>query len=384
MDVWELYDKYSLKICHCKLGRRYFDPIRNMYIHITPEESIRQKTCQILEQEFGVPRATIKIEDDLTHYGVKNKRGRIDIAIIYSGKKGVAPLAVIECKEERVSVQAQQVIDQAYGYAKEIGAPYFIVTNGFEMNFYHVDHKVKAYKPIDGHLTYENLLSGEITFIDKRNDSAQTSYDEIIGEDTDPRLIPSILDLSDCLYDESHRLSRLTSDSFRILEDLGVQYRKYSDASGGGFGTGEYRVIRLMETKRNRELCIGFSMTCTGKVINDPKYGTTDGKSVLVVMKNDGDRDEMAVQINLNQCLIVDETRSTLIHNALITRKGKTRQGLIDYIRSRSPRLLHGDQIVLGTLDTSRDLYMENNDVVQLISNAIEYAVYRDEYKHSK
>lgn len=53
-------------------------------------------------------------------------------------------------------------------------------------------------------------------------------------------------------------------------------------------------------------------------------------------MKNDGDRDEMLVQINMNKCLIVKEKRSTMTHNALITRKGKSKKGLLEYIYLRN------------------------------------------------
>ena len=45
--------------------------------------------------------------------------------------------------------------------------------------------------------------------------------------------------------------------------------------------------------------------------------------------------------------------------------------------------LVQGNRICFGTIDYSKPLTLENSDVVILISNMIEYSVYRDEYKMS-
>ena len=287
MDVLDIYDSIPLKICHCKAGRRYFDSIRNMYVHITPEETVRQKTCQLLAGKLGVPLEAIRVEEHLCHYDVREKNGRIDIAICSLGSDGEkSPLAVVECKEERISVRAQQVLDQAADYAFHIKAPYNIVTNGVEMNYYHVDLDNKQTKPIDGLVTYKELMDGEIKVKEDHNEFKRLPYEEYyhieklihydwfdqkIGEDTDDCLIPTIINLDDCLYDTSHKMHCFATDKFRLIADLGIQYRNYNDASGGEFGTGDYRVIRLMEEKTKREFLVGFSIMTTGRMIKDPK-----------------------------------------------------------------------------------------------------------------
>lgn len=134
-----MYNKIELVICNCKAGERYFDSFRNMFVYMTAEEKIRQKTCLIMSDELGVPREVIKVEERLVHYGVKDKNGRIDISITFFDEDGnERPLVIIECKEERIPVIAQQVKEQGAEYASCIGAAYFIVTNGVEMYYYHV------------------------------------------------------------------------------------------------------------------------------------------------------------------------------------------------------------------------------------------------------
>lgn len=400
MNVEQIYNKIELPICNCKSGERYFDSFRNMFVRITPEEKIRQKTCLILSDKLRTPREVIKVEEHLVHYGVKDKNGRIDISIKFLDVDGnERPLAIIECKEERIPVIAQQVKDQAANYAHYIGAKYFIITNGIEMDYYHYNEKEHTYEAIDGILTYQDMLDCNYRVIKDVHNFTRLPYEEYydinklkqyewsyekIGDDTDDRLIPTIINLDDCLLDTSDRLEQLPSKKYELIADLGKQYRKYNDASGGGFGSGLYRVIRLRDQEINKEFLVGFTIITTGKTIDDPKYGTSDGKSVLIIMKNDGDRDEMSVQINMNKCLFVKGTKSTMTHNALITRKGKSKNGLLEYIDIRNKELVEGDNIILGTLDCSKSLYINSEDVSIFLANAIEYAVYRDEYKNSR
>lgn len=399
MNVEKIYDKIKLQVCDCISGKRYFDSFRNMYIYITPEEKVRQKTCLIMVGKLGVPREAIKIEDHLIHYGVKEKNGRIDIAITFFDTEGnERPLAVIECKEERIPVIAQQVKEQAEEYSYYIGAPYFIVTNGIEMYYYHYNDKEDTYEAIEGILTYQDMLDNNYSVDDNIFIFNRLDYEEYydieklkqyewieqkIGEDTKEELIPTIINFDDCLLDTSHSLEQLSSKKYEVIADLGNQYRNYNDASGGGFGSGVYRVIRIRDKETKKEFLIGFTIITTGKMINDPKYGTSDGKSVFIIMKNDGDRDEMSVQINMNKCLTVKEKKAIMTHNALITKKGKSKKELLEYIYLRNKQLVEGNNIILGTLDCSKSLYMNSEDVSIFLANAIEYAMYRDEYKNS-
>ena len=37
------FEKINIKVYKCKSGDRYFEPIRKMFLCITPEELVRQK-----------------------------------------------------------------------------------------------------------------------------------------------------------------------------------------------------------------------------------------------------------------------------------------------------------------------------------------------------
>lgn len=394
-----MYASIKLNISKCKAGNKYFDSYRNMFVCITPEENVRQKTCKIMSDYFGIPVDMMHVEEHLSHYGVREKNGRADILITYLDNKGnEKPLVVIECKEERIAIIAQQVLEQAAGYATYLKTHYFIVTNGMEMICYRYNKDDNSFEAIDGLLSYEDMLNKNYSIGEKISEFKRLSYNKYynvkqlkkyewigqkIGTDTEVELVPTIINIDDCLLDISHKLRHIPSSRYVVIEDLGEQYRNYNDASGGRFGSGYYRMIRLMDNTINEEFLIGFTIVTTGKMINDKKYGTSDGKSVLIIMKNDGDRDEMSVQINLNKCIKINGKCSKIIHNALITRKGKTKKELLEYVKNRNEKLVQNSNIILGTLDCSRPLFIDNDDVQKFIANAVEYAVYRDEYKNS-
>lgn len=161
------------------------------------------------------------------------------------------------------------------------------------------NEKEDTYEAVDGLLSYQDMLDDNYSVIEEAPIFTRLPYEEYydieklkqyewsfekIGYDTEDKLIPTIINLDDCLLDSSHRLEQLHSKKYELIADLGKQYRKYNDASGGGFGSGVYRVIRLKDREINKEFLVGFTIVTTGKMINDPKYGTSDGKSVLIII----------------------------------------------------------------------------------------------------
>ena len=153
----------------------------------------------------------------------------------------------------------------------------------------------------------------------------QEWYSNKIGEDTEEYKIPTIVNLDDALWDYSHKLSGMISDNLEVIEDLGINYMNYNDASGGGFGSGYYRLFLINNIKQNKQFISGLSIIATGKTVNDAKYGNRDGLTVLLVCRNDGDYDETSVQINLNRFLHINEGVASFSHNASVTRKGASK-----------------------------------------------------------
>lgn len=50
----------------------YLDPIREKLIYITPEETVRQQVISYLLDELKVPIGAIRIEEHLSHYGIRS------------------------------------------------------------------------------------------------------------------------------------------------------------------------------------------------------------------------------------------------------------------------------------------------------------------------
>ena len=391
VDITGEFEKINIKVYECKSGDRYFDPIRKMFLCMTPEELVRQKMIVYLQEKLGVNPTKMFIEDHLIHYGVEDINGRIDISLL---KESDEPLAVVECKEPRISVRGLQVYSQAVEYAAAIHAEYVILVNGLEIAFYKLNSGV--YEPIDGILTYEEMLGGagealkgsafsrfameqyhDLEFL-----KSQEWYLEKIGADTEAYKIPAIINLDDCLIDESHILKGKLTKNLEVMDDLGVGFLNYNDASGGGFGSGYYRLLLMNDLEKKKQFICGFTIIATGKMVNDSKYGNRDGLTVLVVSRNDGDYDEMSVQINLNKFLDIVEDKMILTHNAAVTRKGATKHAVMNYVESKAPGIVKDGKIQLGEVDVSRPLFLDNPDVKEMVGKLVEYSIYRDEYKH--
>ena len=54
-------------------------PIREKYVHLTPEERVRQKTIYFLTDQLHVPKECVIVEKSLSTLGDIGNRKRIDI-----------------------------------------------------------------------------------------------------------------------------------------------------------------------------------------------------------------------------------------------------------------------------------------------------------------
>ena len=100
MDFYKIKDMKKFKMSG---SYYYMDLIRNKPVLATPEETVRQKLLYYIINDLKVPKALIKVEERLSHYGVDTD----DIAdIIIEGYKEkentVEPVVVIECKAEDI------------------------------------------------------------------------------------------------------------------------------------------------------------------------------------------------------------------------------------------------------------------------------------------
>ncbi|MBP6978072.1 MAG: type I restriction enzyme HsdR N-terminal domain-containing protein [Bacteroidales bacterium] len=114
---------YSLQIQEQEGQRIIFDIIRRRYVHLTPEEWVRQHMIHFLISQKHVPPTLIAVEKVLRVYKLKK---RLDIAVFNSAGQ---PLLLVECKSPDV-ILSQTVFDQIARYNLSLNVRYLVVTNG--------------------------------------------------------------------------------------------------------------------------------------------------------------------------------------------------------------------------------------------------------------
>lgn len=370
------------------------DIFRKKIIQVTPEEIVRQKVARYFVDVLNVPIDLVETEVNLSLYDT-SKRGRIDILISKLENKMYYPVAVIECKSEDIKLSSQ-TFKQASTYADEIGADYIFITNGNEILCWHYNQDKENYEKVSHIPNYKEMLSKEIEIEEYRPYQIERVgleefslevfnemiEDGILGEDTPDKIKGNVINLYECFMDLSHTFPNIERSSFRVAEDLGIKYLNYGDASGSSFGTGLYRVLLIEDIHGNSRL-INLGVMATGKTINHQKYGNSEGKSVLVVALDDFDKDYMIVQINLNKFMTVLEGKMKITHNGVVAMKNAKKEELIKLVKEQNSRLINGDKIILGKVDSNNLLYMDTPDVVDMVANIIDYSIVRDKYKKS-
>ncbi len=110
-----------------------FDKIRKKYIHLTPEEWVRQHFVHYLILNKGYPLSLIALEKQLI---INNLKKRFDILVFHS-TNGL-PNIIVECKAPNIKI-SQDTFDQIAQYNLNLKADYLIVTNGLEHYYCQLD-----------------------------------------------------------------------------------------------------------------------------------------------------------------------------------------------------------------------------------------------------
>jgi DnaJ-class molecular chaperone len=366
------------------------DPFRKKLLQITPEEVVRQKISRYFIDDCGVPKWLMSTEEHLKHYNGK-RDGRMDIVFdkMIEGERQV--LGIIECKAAHIPL-TDQTYRQVKNYADDISAEFIFITNGIEIKGWRFNIEINQFEALKGIPTYEKMLDGrceiaeEEAFKSERGDFlglfdiAYLKTLNFLGEDTPDLLIPSIFNLAECLIDSTHMFPVKDYGDFAVVEDIGCRYLGYNDASGSNFGTGLYRTLLIKDGNQNHQL-ISFLISVVGRTVDDPKYGNRKGKNVLVVSLDDYEKDSMVIQIDFNQFMKIDQSKTIITHNGSVMQKSARKADLIQRIFEKYPYLIKGDKIQLGELLNTGLLYMDTPCVIDLIVNLIRYTLIRDDYK---
>ncbi|MFV0484224.1 MAG: type I restriction enzyme HsdR N-terminal domain-containing protein [Bacteroidales bacterium] len=115
-----------------------FDPCRQIYVPLTPEENVRQHLTAFLENHRNFPRSLIAVERKII---INRQEFRFDV-LCYD--KSMNPLLLVECKAPSVRV-SQDTFDQVVKYNFNIKARYVCVSNGVEHFVCQMDYEENSY-----------------------------------------------------------------------------------------------------------------------------------------------------------------------------------------------------------------------------------------------
>jgi hypothetical protein len=128
-----------------------YDPIRQTYVRLTPEEWVRQHFVQYLIQELDVPTGLVAVEAPFRFEG---QSWRADVVV---HDREAAPLLLVECKAPSVSI-GQDAFDQGARYNLVLDAPFLAVTNGQTHYACRIDLEAREYAFLDDLPEYDTLL----------------------------------------------------------------------------------------------------------------------------------------------------------------------------------------------------------------------------------
>ena len=209
MHIQEILNNIELPRVYKRNGKDcFFDPYRKRLIEITPEEIIRQKVAKYCEVCLNVPADYIMLEMPMSKY-VAGMKGRADIIVHQKKSDNIMyPLMIVECKQPKVSL-TDKVVEQAMGYCDIVGADYFIITNGIDMEIFKYMEDTDEYRKLENILNYDDMISKNgipapesekpprFTLQQMQDIDLMTDYSKsdvwVFGEDTPYQYIPFII-----------------------------------------------------------------------------------------------------------------------------------------------------------------------------------------------
>lgn len=111
--------------------RRVFDPLRNKFVALTPEEFVRQHFTSYMIHQLGYPAQLMANEVSLKINGTARRCDTVvfDPTSLTTPDSAPKPLVIVEYKAPDVEI-TQKVFDQIARYNLVMGARLLIVSNG--------------------------------------------------------------------------------------------------------------------------------------------------------------------------------------------------------------------------------------------------------------
>ncbi len=132
------FPAYDFRLKNSENKPYIFDPIRKKFVHLTPEEWVRQHVIQFLIQTKGYPTSLINVEKEIKIYDTKK---RYDVVVFNSDG---SIFLLIECKRPKVAI-TQTTFDQIARYNLELKGELLMVTNGLQHYYCAMDFEQERY-----------------------------------------------------------------------------------------------------------------------------------------------------------------------------------------------------------------------------------------------
>lgn len=363
---------------------KIFDPIRQKFCNVAPEEIVRQHLISFLIDEFQIPENMICVEEHLRHYDIDSDE-RADVIVNYEDERYIYPLLVIECKAPEIFL-SDQAREQLFGYSEKLGNKYCWLTNGDENYFYCLDDD--EYIEIDDLPTYAEMLAGKynpapVEEFESRaelEDLEERYFDYVdkgsIGDDTPKNLAIPMTNFLECLLDIKHKLPAKKYKIFRVIEDYGIRNLNVGNGGGGNF-SGSYRSFLL---EYNGDKTVVSFLVSSYSTFSDMDTIKT---SINVAIDKDNGTTHNSLQLVTDKNFVNYDKKIRVLHDGLITKfRGRLpTDGLRKLVAEKYPEIIYGKKFYLGTLMHNRLWYLDDEEVMQVIENLISYALIRDDYR---
>ena len=113
----------TLKLRKAEGKTTVFDPVRKIWVALTPEEHVRQYILIYLLETMKYPASLVAVEKNIL---VNNRNRRFDIVVYNREHK---PWLLAECKAPEVAI-TEHTLHQLLHYQQTTGCTYWLLTNG--------------------------------------------------------------------------------------------------------------------------------------------------------------------------------------------------------------------------------------------------------------
>lgn len=304
---------------------------------------------------------------------------------------------IVECKQRDVFL-TDKVVDQAIGYCDIIGADYFIITNGIELEIFKYAEEIDTYKRLESVISYHEMVSGNGTVLPVEDKPPRFTLKQLVdidlmreyseadvwvfGGDTPTKYIPFVVNLYQALLDEGHKLPVAKFRNYEVLEDLGVRYYDYSNGGGGHFN-GLFRTFLIRDCDGESQI-LSFSLFGVGESAEYDKVKIHRKSCTAFFVAIDKFKVSKAIlEYNVDTFVGLSPGKASFKHNGRIS--SLPSDELRAYVAENAELIqTKGDEMDLGSLSTDRLLYLDAEEESKLLYAFMEYALLREKFRSER